>query len=291
MNAMVSLRSVFLAAASCLALHCASGQTARLDLAADFKRTSDFDAAALEYRRACSEAEDDSIRVTLLLLAADAYGRAGDWARMETMLDDAEDLGSADSDSSIVYQWLRMRQAEGSGQWASAALWGESAMRDSDGRLASAISRNTIADYLCAGNIEEAERIAGDMADNVAASQVSAYQMGSDKSPAVGGLLGIVPGMGYAYSGEWGNMVRSMLLNGLFGWAMIATARDDEWALFSAAAFFELTWYTGSIYGGIDAAHRYNRARFSSTVDAIRESEPVVEIGSKMPLLRLRLVF
>ena len=121
---------------------------------------------------------------------------------------------------------------------------------------------------------------------------VEDYAAGSDKSPTVGGLLGIVPGLGYAYSGEWSNMVRSMVLNGLFGWAMFECADREEWGLFAVTTFFELTWYTGSIYGGIDAAHRYNRERLENAAAALRD-RPVPSVGRApgVPLLGVRLEF
>ena len=71
-----------------------------------------------------------------------------------------------------------------------------------------------------------------------------------------GGVLGLVPGLGYAYSGEYANAVRSLILNSLFIWGMVETADDDQWGLFALVTFGEFTWYSGSIYGGIDAAHR-----------------------------------
>ena len=124
------------------------------------------------------------------------------------------------------------------------------------------------------------------------AEALERYLAGRDKSPRLGGLLGIVPGLGYAYSGEYGNALRSLLLNGLFGWAMFATAEDDQWALFAVATFFELTWYTGSIYGGIDAAHRHNRERLDSAVREIR-GDDAPHIGHRLglPLLKVDLAF
>ena len=104
--------------------------------------------------------------------------------------------------------------------------------------------------------------------------------------------LGLVPGLGYAYSGEWGNMVRSMVLNGLFGWAMYECADRDEWGLFAVATFFELTWYTGSVYGGVDAAHRYNRERLEDAAAALRGTrEPAVRRGGGLPILGVSLSF
>ena len=71
--------------------------------------------------------------------------------------------------------------------------------------------------------------------------------------PWVGGVLGLVPGLGYVYSGEFANGARSLILNGLFIWGMVETAEREQWAAFSVLTFFEFTWYSGSIYGGAEA--------------------------------------
>ena len=73
--------------------------------------------------------------------------------------------------------------------------------------------------------------------------------------------MGLIPGFGYFYSGEYASGLRAILLNGLFIYGMIDTADKDEWGAFAVISFFEFTWYGGSIYGGIDAAYRYNRQR------------------------------
>jgi hypothetical protein len=91
-----------------------------------------------------------------------------------------------------------------------------------------------------------------------------------------------VPGAGYWYSGEVANGFRSLILNGLFLAAMAYAAEEDHWGAFAGLAFFEITWYSGSIYGGIDAAHRYNRRGVESCVDDI--APPSVSVDSSLPV-------
>ena len=265
----------------------------RIEIAKSFYDTRDFNEAASEYRRGALFSDKREDKAALLLLAADAYREEGDWLRMGMMLDDAEELEVENTSAAFPYQWLRMAQEEGGKQWASAAVWGESAIEAATGNdVAEYLTRGVIADYLLAANISEAIDLADGTGNSALSEKVSNYAKGKDKSPFIGGLLGIIPGMGYAYSGEYGNMLRSLLLNGIFGWAMIATAEDEEWAVFSVATFFELTWYTGSIYGGIDAAHRYNKNRLDETLRDIRgPSAPVLRTKAIAPILELRLGF
>ncbi len=271
-------------------------------LTQDLLGSGDTSAAALELRRWAADTDDVESRANLYLFAADAYRRSGDWQRMGKMRDHADEDHASETDF-IPYAWLRLRQAEGLWALPDAGLWGESLARageklgTGEGRaLRTYALRRAAADYFEANDLEDAVRVAemepGD--DARIAPALDRFRAGHDKSPTVGGLLGLIPGLGYAYSGEWGNMFRSMVLNGLFIWAMVDTARDDEWALFAVSTFFELTWYTGSIYGGIDAAHRYNRDRRDEVVDAIlgeTPQEPVLKRKDRIPLFRVGLDF
>jgi hypothetical protein len=120
---------------------------------------------------------------------------------------------------------------------------------------------------------------------------VARYAATPNKIPWVGGVMGLIPGLGYAYSGEYANALRSLILNSLFIWAMVETAQEDQWALFSVATFFELTWYTGSIYGGIDAAHRHNQSRLDQAVQTIRGETQILPDEKTLPLISLQFQF
>ena len=208
---------------------------------------------------------------------------------MEKMLDHAEDAGAVESAPLLL---LRTKQAEGVRDWVSAADYAEelSIADKKDARLSRWAQGAAASDYLRAGDAEAARgAVAGDAAREAA---IDRYLAGHDKSPRIGGLLGIIPGLGYAYSGEWGNMFRSIFLNGIFGWAMFECADHDQWGLFAVTTFFELTWYSGSIYGGIDAAHRYNRNRLDTTVRELRGDEaPRLERDTRLEVFSLRISF
>ena len=270
----------------------AADPSAALALAEEFLASGDNAAAALEYRRLAADSEDPAARAAPLLLAAEAYRRAADWPRMERMVDKAEDAGAAAADPATAC--LRLFLAEGRREWASAMRCAETlesaAERADDAALRRFAAGARAADALRAGRADEAR--AAVRGDPERLRLVEAYAAGSDKSPTVGGLLGLVPGLGYAYSGEWGNAVRSLVLNGLFGWAMYECADRDEWGLFAVATFFELTCYTGSVYGGVDAAHRHNRERLEGAAAALRGGNgPSVRRDGGVPLLRVGLSF
>ena len=264
-----------------------------LALAEEFLASGDGSAAALEYRRLEADADpaEAELRGALLVAAADAYRADGAWERMGRVLDRAESDAAVRRSVDDELLYLRMRRSEGQREWASAAEWGETlAESRRDPAECARVSRLAAADWLLAGSPAEARRATGDPA---ALAAIDGWERGSDRSPAVGGLLGIVPGLGYAYSGEWGNAFRSIVLNGLFGWAMYECADHDEWGLFAVTTFFELTWYTGSIYGGIDAAHRYNRERLEDAARDVRGDAPAPALrrAPAIELFRVRLSF
>ena len=245
----------------------------RLSLASSLRASGEYSLSALEYRRLAADLEPgDPSLPALYLSAADAYRLERRWDRMAKMLDAAEDA-AADSalsscpdsqaqscvTSTAPLLYLRLRRAEGMRDWPSAAAYADdlaASCGDGESQLADWARRSASANRL------RADGLPG----------------GNPKSPRIGGLLGIIPGMGYAYSGEWGNAFRSIFLNGIFGWAMFECADHDRWGLFAITTFFELTWYTGSIYGGIDAAHRYNRRQLDDAAKAITGDGPAPQL-------------
>ena len=282
------LLAALAASLSALAALADGGPAAALSLADDLVADGAPAQAALEYRRLAADSDDSAFRGSCYLLAADAYRSVPALPRMNLMLDHAEEEGAIDSPAGL---WLRIQSAELGRDWASAALYAADLATDAgdDGRLARYARRTSAVDFLRAGAVDDARAA---LEGDPNAEALESYLAGRDKSPTLGGLLGLVPGLGYAYSGEYGNAIRSLLLNGLFGWAMFATAEDDQWALFAVATFFELTWYTGSIYGGVDAAHRRNRDRLDSAIREIRgDDAPRLDHHLALPLLKVGLSF
>ncbi|MBU1909693.1 MAG: hypothetical protein KJ726_06585, partial [Verrucomicrobia bacterium] len=114
---------------------------------------------------------------------------------------------------------------------------------------------------------------------------------GRDRSPKLGGMLGFIPGVGYFYAGEWANGFRSILLNSLFLFGMVDTADEEQWGAFAVITFFEFTWYYGSIYGGIDGAHRYNRNRLETAVNGIHGASGFEPESTRLPTVSLKFQF
>ena len=247
--------------------------------------------AAAAARRRMALMETDGVRAAgWFYLAADNYAKEGKFWLSNKMLDRAED--SAPDAIVVPATALRANNAYNSGDFDSADFYFES-LRGSvtDG----AADEKPLHDYAVAGSaaarlmswdIDGAAELFPEDSQEWAA--IMEYKNTSGKSPRLGGLLGIVPGLGYAYSGEYGNAARSLFLNSIFIWGMVEAGERDQWGVFSVVTFFELTWYTGSIYGGADAANRYNRKRLDSLIDRIRgDNEPLPE-KTMFPVIKLK---
>lgn len=80
------------------------------------------------------------------------------------------------------------------------------------------------------------------------------------KSPALAGLMSaVVPGTGHFYTGRWRDGTIALLLNGAFLAAGIEAVSAGNEAAAGLILFFEAAWYSGAIYGAVNAAQKYNR--------------------------------
>ncbi len=247
----------------------AYGQSAGPTLARELSNEGDHAGAAIEFRRLGLEASESAGRGGWFWAAAYEYHRAEKLAVSDRMLDRAENSDPAISDRALL---LRGENAMDVGRWDEGAFYFEGALDAAPTepqRIFAA--RKLAASRVRLKDLDAAEaaldRSPIPEADGRDALEV--YRDGRDKRPGLGGALGMLPGFGYFYAGEWANGFRSLILNSLFIFGMVHTAENEQWGAFAVITFFEFTWYSGSIYGGIDAAHRFNRRREDECVNEI----------------------
>jgi len=271
----------------------ADDDTRTLRLAAELAVEGRHESAAIEYRRLALAARDADSRAAYWWAAGCAYARARQWGTANAMLDRAEQETSAIRIPAVL---LRVDAAIGSGDLQQARFY-------LDGLAGSPLGRFTN-DWVCGraagiavreGKLQAAhESLTGmSRSDNRdrALTALTQYERGRNRIPAIGGVLGLVPGLGYAYSGEYANAMRSLLLNSLFMWGMAETSHERHWGAFAVISFFEITWYSGSIYGGIDAAHRFNRRRLDACVNDVDIDPPPEPDWNALPVVSLRFGF
>jgi TolA-binding protein len=105
------------------------------------------------------------------------------------------------------------------------------------------------------------------------------------KSPVLAGLMsGVIPGTGHFYTGRWRDGTVALLLNGAFLTAGIEAVSAGNEAAAALLLFFEAAWYSGAIYGAVNAAHKYNRDLEERWLQGLeRQHSPSSRSLSRMP--------
>jgi tetratricopeptide (TPR) repeat protein len=230
-----------------------------------------FNEAAIEARRMALSTTNNIEKAAYLFLAAYAYSATQDFERAIKMLDAAEDTYPQVKENAL---FLRGKVAMEQGRYDEALFYFDALLPAATSKAMNQfILQEMAVSHFMQGNTNSAlasiREFDGRRREETAAALQDFYSK-PDKSPRIGGVLGLIPGLGYAYSEEYANALRCFLLNGIFISALAYCASEEQWGAFAVVSFFELTWYSGSIYGGVDAAHRYNRTRRAKVSATLR---------------------
>lgn len=95
------------------------------------------------------------------------------------------------------------------------------------------------------------------------------------KSPLLAGILGIVPGLGHFYCGRTGDGITSLAVNAAFGWGTVSAVRKGAHVAGTVLGLLGVSFYGGSVLGGVNWAHRVNRADVQQRIDALRREHGV----------------
>ncbi|MDD2235705.1 MAG: hypothetical protein PHP44_13370 [Kiritimatiellae bacterium] len=276
---------------SVIAAHAQTENTDRT-LAILLAEEGDYHAAAIEFRRLAMQEPEQAAGYGLA--SVHEYLQNEETRPVPFLLDQIEK--SADSHARVTSLFYRAEQARLAKMPDEASFYYQLLLDEPD---TPADYRNWAARQLAvielrAKNTEQARTflLRSEPPPESGLEALNAYRQGRDKRPMLGGALGLIPGLGYFYSGEYANGLRSIILNSLFIFGMVATAEEDQWGGFAVITFFEITWYSGSIYGGVDAAHRYNKRRMDACADAIAPPHIRYEMDTPaLPLFSLRFEF
>ncbi len=247
--------------------------------------------AAIEYRRIAMTVTNSGQKAGYYWASSFEYKNAGNYELSAKMLDQAENYSQNLVQESFL---LRAENSYANDYLDEAAFYLRSLKeKTTNDNIKAFACRRLAHTSLASGDITAAREYLINLpaGDTNALSRLDIYAKGRDKRPKLGGLLGTIPGMGYAYAGEYANALRSFILNGLFIYGMADTASDKEWGAFSVITFFEITWYTGSIYGGIDATHRYNKTRMKECMDYVDGDTSFTPDFQQMPVITLKFSF
>ncbi len=267
-------------------------EPAGLTLAGELAEDSNHAGAALEYRRLAMDAVDAPARGALYWMAAYEYLKAERYPQAERMLGQVETI-TPELETEVYL--LHSEHNRARGRFREAAFYLESLadparpdpVRATAARRLAAV-RIQMRDYDGARDALQG----GESTDlDTELNAITVYESGKDKSHVVGGLLGLIPGLGYAYSGEYANAARSLLLNALCMWGLVEFIEEEQWGGVAIVGFAEVTFYSGSIYGGADAAVRYNRRRLRECTEAIEGNVDIQPDRAALPVLTLKYRF
>jgi putative component of membrane protein insertase Oxa1/YidC/SpoIIIJ protein YidD len=90
------------------------------------------------------------------------------------------------------------------------------------------------------------------------------------KKSGLAGALGVVPGLGYLYTGHRQTALAALLINGLFGWATYSSFERRNYGLGALVGAVSLGFYVGNIQGAARSARRYNQSRRDAVAQAVR---------------------
>jgi Tetratricopeptide repeat len=105
------------------------------------------------------------------------------------------------------------------------------------------------------------------------------------KSPALAGLMSaVMPGTGHFYTGRFRDGTVALLLNGAFLAAGIEAVSAGNEAAAGLLLFFEAAWYSGALYGAVNAAQKYNLDLEERWLQGLeRQHSPSLRSLSRMP--------
>jgi tetratricopeptide (TPR) repeat protein len=268
-----------------------AGPSSSVLLAWELANGNDHAQAALEFRRLAMDPVGPAEQGAFFWVAGYEYWKAGRTEQAAKMLEQVEDV--TPTLETEVYL-LRGENSRSRNRPQEAIFYFESLMSTTRPEAVRQLATKKLsATRLQARDVEGARQAlsASNESNKAGLDAIAAYQSGKDKSPVVGGLLGLIPGLGYAYSGEYASATRSLLLNALCIWGIVSFAEDETWGGVAVAGFAEVTFYSGSIYGGADSAVRYNNNRLQKATRAIEGQSSFHPDYSTLPVLSLQFNF
>ncbi len=84
------------------------------------------------------------------------------------------------------------------------------------------------------------------------------YKFLKYKNKNVAGLLAIIPGLGYVYTGHNTSGISSLIINSLLFYAVYTSINTKNYGVASLMGVFSIGFYLGNISGSIKSAKRYN---------------------------------
>ncbi len=102
------------------------------------------------------------------------------------------------------------------------------------------------------------------------------------KSPVLGGILSLIPGLGHVYAGMYMDGIRSFLFNTAFTGLTLYTLKNREYIFSAIFGVIESVLYLSNIYGGINAVNHTNSSFYLKNRDEILKHIKIPDIDVKI---------
>ncbi|HUT04771.1 MAG TPA: tetratricopeptide repeat protein [bacterium] len=254
------------------------------DFAESLFRDKDYETAAIQYRLLLHLKPDFELSARCRIKTALCYIMLGKFDEAQTR------LGEMLSDETLLKRWDELSL------WQAVCFLSE---RDYVGALArlTVLSRDArapdvraYASYLLAWTFlslgdwaqaarvftrlsrasSEASALAG-IKMEVLAEAAASGKLLQQKSPVVAGLLSAcVPGAGHFYCRKFRNGGVAFVLNAAFVAASVEAFHKDVYVGGAIASSVALVFYSGTIYGAVNVAHKFNRTRREQLLSEMR---------------------
>ncbi|MFW5700897.1 MAG: membrane protein insertion efficiency factor YidD [Cyclobacteriaceae bacterium] len=94
----------------------------------------------------------------------------------------------------------------------------------------------------------------------------------SYKKPFIAGVLSVIPGLGYIYSGHKQTALSSFIINGLLAYATYTSFKNENYGMTALTGLFSFSFYVGNISGSVKSAKRYNSQQDYNTINKLKSN-------------------
>jgi len=92
------------------------------------------------------------------------------------------------------------------------------------------------------------------------------------KNEAITGMLSIIPGLGYLYTGHKSSALSSFIVNGLLAYGLYTSVKTENYGMAALVGVFSFSFYVGNISGSISSAKRYNDNTYTRIINQIKSN-------------------
>jgi putative component of membrane protein insertase Oxa1/YidC/SpoIIIJ protein YidD len=98
---------------------------------------------------------------------------------------------------------------------------------------------------------------------------INNFRILKEKKPALSGIISIIPGAGYFYTGHKQTAVSAFIINSLLSYATYTNIKSQNYGMAVLTGLFNLSFYIGNIQGSIKSAKRFNLQKKKSLINKL----------------------